>query len=142
MRGRASELLLPVRLRGIRVGRASDLLLDADARTAVAIEVACGDDSIRLLPFAAARLEGDGIALDSPFLLIGDGERSFYRRRARGLKELRGATVLRDGAALGRLDDVELLDGGTVRSLVLAGGLRVEPGEGVRIVADGAAPAA
>ena len=123
------------------MGRPSDLLLDSDARRAVAIEVACGDDSLRLLPLAAARLEADGIALDSPFLLIGDGERSFYRRRTRG-ERLRGATVLRGGTALGRLDDVELLDGGAVRSLVLAGGERVEPGEGVRVVGDGAASAA
>lgn len=131
-----------MRLDGIRVGQAQDVLLDSDARRAVAIEVECGDDAVRFLPLVAARLEPDGIALDSPFLLIGDHQRSFYRRRTRPLRALRGASVVRRGRALGRLDDVELGEGGAVRSLVLDGGERVEPDDGVRVLGDGAASAA
>jgi hypothetical protein len=118
---------------GIRLGRPAELLLDADALRAVALEVACGDDVVRLLPIAAARLQADQIALDSPFVLIEHGERSFYKRRTRRLCALRGAGVSRAGRRLGRLEDVEMAADGTVTALVLEGGERLRPVDGLDV---------
>lgn len=143
MGGLASELLrLPVRAMGVRLGRPVELLLDVSARRAVGIEVVCGDDVVRLLPIAAARLARDHIAVDSPYLLVDHGERSFYRSRTTPLGALRGAHAVRAGRRLGRLEDVEVEADGAVTALILEGGDRVEPLDGVDLVADAAASAA
>ena len=83
----AIELLqLPVRLRGIRLGRPVDLLLDPVEWRALGFVVLCGDAGSRFLVFAAADLEKDAIQVPSALLLLEDVE--FYRRRSRSLRDL------------------------------------------------------
>jgi len=90
MRSRpATELLrLPVRLRGIRLGRPVDLLLDPVEWRALGFVVHCGDESSRFLVFAAADLLEDAIEVSSVLLLLEDV--GFYRDRSRSLRDLLG----------------------------------------------------
>ncbi len=90
MRSRpATELLrLPVRLRGIRLGRPIDLLLDPVEWRALGFVVHCGDESSRFLVFAAADLLEDAIEVSSVLLLLEDV--GFYRDRSRSLRDLLG----------------------------------------------------
>jgi hypothetical protein len=90
MRSRpATELLrLPVRLRGIRLGRPIDLLLDPVEWRALGFVVHCGDESSRFLVFAAADLLEDAIDVSSVLLLLEDV--GFYRDRSRSLRDLLG----------------------------------------------------
>jgi hypothetical protein len=83
----ATELLqLPVQLRGIRLGRPIDLLLDPVEWRVLGFVVLCGDGTSRFLVFAAADLEDDAIRVRSALLLLEDVE--FYRRRSRSLRDL------------------------------------------------------
>ena len=85
----ATELLrLPVRLRGIRLGRPIDLLLDPVEWRALGFVVHCGDESSRFLVFAAADLLEDAIDVSSVLLLLEDV--GFYRDRSRSLRDLLG----------------------------------------------------
>jgi hypothetical protein len=85
----ATELLqLPVRLRGIRLGRPVDLLLDSAEWRALGFVVLCGDESSRFLVFAAADLLEDAVDVSSALLLLEDVE--FYRDRSRSLREVLG----------------------------------------------------
>ena len=90
MRSRpATELLrLPVRLRGIRLGRPVDLLLDPVEWRALGFVVHCGDESSRFLVFAAADLLEDAIDVSSVLLLLEDV--GFYCDRSRSLRDLLG----------------------------------------------------
>jgi len=90
MRSRpATELLrLPVRLRGIRLGRPIDLLLDPVEWRALGFVVHCGDENSRFLVFAAADLLEDAIDVSSVLLLLEDV--GFYRDRSRSLRDLLG----------------------------------------------------
>ena len=90
MRSRpATELLrLPVRLRGIRLGRPIDLLIDPVEWRALGFVVHCGDESSRFLVFAAADLLEDAIEVSSVLLLLEDV--GFYRDRSRSLRDLLG----------------------------------------------------
>ena len=90
MRSRpATELLrLPVRLRGIRLGRPIDLLIDPVEWRALGFVVHCGDESSRFLVFAAADLLEDAIDVSSVLLLLEDV--GFYRDRSRSLRDLLG----------------------------------------------------
>jgi sporulation protein YlmC with PRC-barrel domain len=99
----------PVRLRGIRLGRPTDVLLDRATMRVVGLEVACGDDARRFLPLAAARVHDDEIAVRSALLLLEGDELSFYRRRGRLLSAMRGRRVTLAGRPVGVLRDV-LLD--------------------------------
>jgi hypothetical protein len=98
----ATELLqLPVRLRGIRLGRPVDLLLDPVEWRVLGFVVLCGDRSSRFLVFAAADLEDDAIRVRSALLLLEDVE--FYRQRSRSLRallheDLRDLLVTADGS--------------------------------------------
>ena len=85
----ATELLrLPVRLRGIRLGRPIDLLLDPVEWRALGFVVHCGDEGSRFLVFAAADLLEDAIEVSSVLLLLEDV--GFYRDRSRSLRDLLG----------------------------------------------------
>ena len=81
--GFKGEVLLqqPVRLRGIQLGRAVDLILDADARRVLGFDVLCGDGTHRFLPSAAADPQRDQIVVRSALLLLDEGELDFYRER-------------------------------------------------------------
>ena len=105
----ASLLGRPVRLRGIRLGRPSDVLLDRATMRVVGLEVKCGDDAQRFLPLAAARVHDDEIAVRSALLLLEGDDLAFYRRRGLLLSAMRGRGVTLAGRPVGVLRDV-LLD--------------------------------
>lgn len=90
MSGRAaSELLsLPVRMRGIQLGRPVDVLLDRTADRVLGFELRCGDGAHRFLPFAVANLRSDEIDVASALALLDERELNFYRGKSRRLSEL------------------------------------------------------
>ena len=127
----------PVRLRGIRLGRPTDVLLDPASMRVVGLEVACGDDARRFLPLGAARVRDDEIAVRSALLLLEGDDLSFYRRRGRLLSAMRGRGVSLAGRPVGVLRDV-LLDADGAVTL-----LEVETRDGrapvrIRVPLDGA----
>ncbi len=111
----AVELLgYPVRLRGIQVGRPTDLVLDPQRMRVVGFDVLCGDEARRFLALPAARI-GDGeIVVSSAFLLLDEGATHFYRERGVTLRWLRGSPVELAGRELGRLVDVVLDEQGAI----------------------------
>jgi len=110
---------LPVRLNGIRLGHPVDVLLDLARGLVLGLEVLCGDDRVRFLPLAAARVEEAELAVGSPLTLVDESGASFYHDRAQGLRLLRGGSVERDDAELGTLRDVVLDRDGRILELVL-----------------------
>ncbi|MGH3103360.1 MAG: hypothetical protein ACRDN6_04610 [Gaiellaceae bacterium] len=114
-------LNLPVRVRGIRLAHPVDLVLDAEGRHAVGLEVRCGDETMRFLPLAAARVTAHEIAVRSALLLFEERDQDFYRRGGRTLRALRGVEVRRGGRTLGALVDVTLSPGGVIEEIVLDG---------------------
>ena len=144
---RSSDALLamPVRLHGVQLGQPVDLVLDAESLRAVGFEVRCGDEIARFLPFAAGRVGGDEISVDSALLLLEGSNLSFYRNRTLSLRSLRGRAVDRRGHPLGTLREVAVAPDGTVVELALEtpnGPQRVPLEPGVRIGDAGAASAA
>jgi hypothetical protein len=123
---RPAEVLLqlPVRVRGIQLGRPVDLMLDLDGRRAIGLEVLCGDGTRRYLPLAAARVREDEIVVGSSLLLLDQNDLAFYRRRARTLRSLKGTMIERGMHTIGLLDDILLGPRGEVLGLV------VDDGEG------------
>jgi hypothetical protein len=115
-------LQLPVRVRGIQLGRPVDVVLDLDGRRAIGVEVLCGDGTRRYLPLAAARVREDEIVVGSSLLLLDENDLAFYRRRARTLRSLRGTVVDRGGRPIGLLDDVLIDPRGQVLGLVVDDG--------------------
>ena len=112
---RGDDLLRrPVRVRGIQVGHAVDLLLHPTEPQALGLDVLCRDDRHRFLP---ATLHEDRIEAASPLVLLDLREDGFYRREARALAELRG-TPLAGGR---RLEDVVFNRGWAIEELVLDG---------------------
>jgi sporulation protein YlmC with PRC-barrel domain len=107
----------PVCLRGIRLGRPTDVLLDPASMRVVGLEVACGDDVRRFLPLAAATVHDDEIAVRSALLLLEGDDLSFYRRRGRLLSAMRGRGVTLAGRPVGVLRDVLLARDGAVTQL-------------------------
>lgn len=110
MRGLSGTELLrrPVEVRGIRIGRPVDLILDAEGRRVLGLEVLCGDGAHRFLPISAAEPHGDRIDVRSTLTLLGGAELAFYRERGTTLSALRtdklGDIVLgEDGVVAGRL---------------------------------------
>jgi hypothetical protein len=131
LRSAGALLTLPVAHQGIDLGRAVDVLLDLDAGRALGLEILCGDESRRFLPFGAARLGRDATEAGSPLALVDD--LAFYRARGTGLRELRGATVSRAGRALGTLADVLLAESAEIAEVVVGGSrsLRIPYGPGL-----------
>jgi hypothetical protein len=116
----AASLQLPVRLRGIQLGRPVDLLLDHAAWTVLGFAVLCGDESRRFLPFAAAVVGDDEIAVGSALMLLEDG--GFYEQRGVSFRSLLGTEL-----AGGILRDLMLDAAGRVTALVVErDGVRVE----------------
>jgi hypothetical protein len=116
----------PVRAHGIHVGRPVDVLLHPTEPQALGLDVLCGDDRHRFLPFTAAEVTDRHVEASSPLVLLDLREGSFYRREARSLNQLRG-TPLRDRSSL---QDVVLAPDWTISELVLDGEERV-PLDGV-----------
>lgn len=98
-------LQLPVSLRGIQLGRPTDLLLDSGSWQALGFVVRCGDESTRFLPYAACQPAADGIAVASALLLLEDVD--FYAKR---------------GVSFRSLLDGDVIGGGLLRDLVLGQG--------------------
>jgi hypothetical protein len=138
----ASTLLrLPVRLRGIELGRPVDLLLDDEATRVIGLEVLCGDGGHRFLPLSAAGIRRDEIEVPSPLLLLDERDLVFYRRRCPTLTSLRGSAV----GSHGTLSDLQLADDGGVRAFVVETALgprRISADDGLRVVPPGRVPAA
>ena len=129
----SAEALLskPVRVHGIELGRAVEVVFDAELRRAVGFEVRCGDGVHRFLPFGAARIRGDEIGVDSALQLLNETELDFYRSKARTLSSRRGCIVARGRTALGKLTDVVLEPDGSVSELLVDG-----PGANQRVPLD------
>lgn len=126
MRGLSSgELMRPVRLRGIQLGRAVDVIVDPSLQRVLGLDVLCGDGEHRFLPYAAADARPDQIAITSALTLLDRSELDFYRRRGLPLGALRG----RDVAGLGELEDVVVGVAGQLEELLVRadGALRRVP---------------
>ncbi len=88
-------------MRGIRLGEVENVLLDSEAPRILGLDVLCGDGKNRFLPYAAARLAGETIEIDSTLTLLDQRLLDFYRSRGRKLTavpELADALVQADGA--------------------------------------------
>ena len=112
MRGRPAEelLRLPVRVRGIQLGRPADLIVDRNAERVLGLDVLCGDHVHRFLPISAVTVRDDELAVSSALTMLDESELAFYRSRATTLSELRGAKlegifVRPDGTIEGLTDD-------------------------------------
>jgi hypothetical protein len=124
---RADALLaLPVRLHGIALGHPVDVLLDRSELRVVGLDLVCGDDTHRFLPFATAGVDEDEITIRSPLVLLEEDELAFYRTRTLALATLRGQPIVRGERAVGRLLDVVVGSGGAVEELVVEGDAGVE----------------
>jgi sporulation protein YlmC with PRC-barrel domain len=132
-------LRLPIRLRGIDVGFAVDVILDPEGRRALGLEVLCKDEEHRFLPFTAATIGEDEITVASALTMLAADELAFYRKRASTLRLLRGTPVVLKGKHVGRLEDVMVSGGGTIAALIVDDGetqRRYELEETLRITAD------
>jgi sporulation protein YlmC with PRC-barrel domain len=136
----AEQLLrLPVRLRGIGLGHAVDVILDPEGRRALGLDVFCKDDSHRFLPLTAAKVGTDEIAVASSLTLLASDELAFYRKSASTLRLLRGASVELKGEHVGRLEDVTVLPNGAIASLIVHNGQGLQSyalDDSLRIAAD------
>jgi sporulation protein YlmC with PRC-barrel domain len=112
-------LRLPVRLRGIDVGHAVDVILDPEGRRALGLDVFCKDESHRFLPLTAAQVHEDEIAVSSALTLLASDELAFYRKRASTLRVLRGSRVQSKGKDVGRLEDVMVSRDGAIAALIV-----------------------
>ena len=122
----AASLQLPVRLRGIQLGRPVDILLDVPSWHALGFVVLCGDESQRFLPFAASQPGDDEIAVGSALMLLEDV--AFYADRGVSFRSLLDGEV-----AGGTLRDLEIDPAGAVSTIELE-----RDGETLRIPATGA----
>lgn len=125
-------LALPVRHRGIDLGRAVDVLLDLEAGRALGLEVVCRDDAHRFLPLGAARIHRDGLEVGSALTLLDD--LAFYRNRGYSLRTVRGGSAQRAGKAVGVVTDLLLGDDGEIEALLVESGpstVRIPFGRGI-----------
>jgi hypothetical protein len=122
---------LPVRLRGIQLGHAVDLLVDLPSERVLGFDVRCGDEIHRFLPVSAVTVQDDELTVSSPLTMLEEAQLEFYRDRASALSTLRGHEVLREELPVGRLRDVVVVDG-TVAAVVVDDGTEV-PGGGLRL---------
>ena len=130
----AAELLgLPVRCRGIQLGRVVDVVVGVGARRGVGLDVLCGDGVQRFLPLAGAALGEHEIEVESPLVLIEPAESAFYRDRGTSVRRLSGRVLDESGEPRGALRDVVLDGDGEIAELVLenARGVRRVPLEGL-----------
>jgi hypothetical protein len=116
MRALSAEatLRLPVRLHGIPLGRAIDILLDRTAWRVLGFVVLCGDATTRFVAWPAVTVRPDEeIAVASALMLLEDVE--FYRSRGRSFRELVGRPIDGDDP----LGDLSLAPDGHVEELVV-----------------------
>jgi hypothetical protein len=130
----AASLQLPVQLRGIQLGRPTDLLLDVDTRHAVGYVVHCGDGARRFLPYGASQTSETEIAVASALMLLEDV--AFYVTRGVSFRSLLGGEVERNRRQVGVLRDVYITRDGKVVELELerGGTRRRVPATGTAVV--------
>jgi hypothetical protein len=116
----AAVLNAPVRLRGIRLGVAVDVLLDRTDWHPVGFEVHCGDYAPRFLPFSTVSLGEREVAIESALMLLEEIE--FYRARSLSARALLGSTIELGDERGGELRDLLISADGVVRELVLGSG--------------------
>lgn len=122
----AELLALPVRLHGIQLGRAAEVLLDRETMRAVGLDVLCGDEVHRFLPLPTA-LVSDDIVIRSPLVLLEEDELDFYRSRTLPLSSLRGRGIEYRGRHAGTFADAVIAADGELRSVIVdQNGKRVE----------------
>jgi len=133
---------LPIRLHGIELGRAVDLIVELETMRVLGLDVRCRDDTHRFLPLAAARVGEAEIAIGSALLLL--DELPFYRARGRSLQALRGTAVETGGGAAGALKDVLVGGDGAIEQVVVEGptGERRVPVDAAARIRERRAPAA
>jgi hypothetical protein len=112
-------LALPVRLHGIQLGRAADLLLDRETLRAVGFDVLCGDEVHRFLPLATATVSDEEIAIPSPLVMLEQDELGFYRSRTFALSTSRGRAVEQKGRVVGTLGDVVAAADGELVAMIV-----------------------
>jgi sporulation protein YlmC with PRC-barrel domain len=127
---------VPVRLHGIQLGHVADVVLDVERRRALGLEVVCGDDERRFLPLSVASIDEHEVRMSSPLVLLNASELGFYTTRGSTFRAIRGTTVVRGRATVGRLEDIVLADGGPVAGLIVDGD-EVPYGDDVRLGAPG-----
>jgi hypothetical protein len=122
MRGISAERLLrlPVRVRGIELGRPVDLVLDREHTRALGFEVLCGDEERRFLPLAVATLREGELQVRSSLSLLDGPELAFYTKRGSTFAGLKGWGVVRARTLLGELVDLTLAADGTIASVMVA----------------------
>ena len=128
---------LPIRLRGIELGRPADLLLDLDAGRVVGFDVVCGDSRHRFLALVATQLWPDGIEVASALPLL--SQLPFYRKQTASLAELRGHAVARGDEEVGRLRELLIGANGEIEALVVEreGDLQTVPVDGLVVRPNG-----
>ena len=109
-RSAADSLQLPVQLRGIQLGRPVDILLDLDGWNVLGFVVLCGDESRRFLPYAAAVVSDEAIAVGSALMLLEDV--GFYEARSVSFRSVLGTEA---GGGIAR--DAWFTSGGAVAEL-------------------------
>jgi hypothetical protein len=120
----SAALQLPVRLKGIGLGRPVDILLETESWRALGFIVHCRDESTRFLPFMACQPLEDEIAVGSALMLLEDV--AFYEKRGASFRSLLGAAVeggvLRDVvlSSNGEVTEIEILRGDVVERIPAA----------------------
>lgn len=122
MRGVSAERLLrlPVRVRGIELGRPIDLVLDREHTRALGFEVLCGDEERRFLPLAVATVRESELEVRSSLSLLDEAELAFYTKRGSTFAALKGYGVVRARTLLGELVDLTIAADGTIASVMMA----------------------
>jgi hypothetical protein len=130
----ASALQLPVSLRGIALGRPTDLLLDLERRHVVGFVVRCRDESVRFLPYGASHPGEEEIEVQSALMLLEDV--AFYTERSVSFRSLLGGEVERGGRPAGVLSDIVVgWDGGMEELEIERGGKRLRvPARGSTVI--------
>jgi uncharacterized protein YrrD len=117
---RADDLLaLPVRLHGLQLGRAVDVLLERDGARALGLDVRCGDEVHRFLPLPTASVADAELAIRSPLVMLEEDELAFYRARTLSLAALRGCPVESSGRPVGTLRDIVIEPAGAIVELIV-----------------------
>jgi hypothetical protein len=112
-------LRAPVRLHGIHMGWPVDVIFDRQRRRALGVEVHCGDDERRFLPFAVASHAGDALVIPSSLVLLDPTELRFYTERGATFAALKGVSVEQAGRPLGALQDLQLDASGWITEVVV-----------------------
>ena len=81
-------------------GEVENVLLDPGENRILGLDILCGDGANRFLPYSTARVDGDGIEIESTLTMLDRRELEFYREHGRPLAavpELADAVVEPDG---------------------------------------------